>query len=425
MTGNIFQGHEKVELKTVTLTSAASRKRIDIKALVRNIDVFCSIFTPVTTARVRVIDATGMVQNLPILGEEILELVFKSPNREEFARIFHVYGIENQEYNDNGAAISFTLKLASIDNFKATATTINRGDRKNIHELVQSILTENLQTEADANIENTNGVEHIIIPNWSIWESIEYLRKRAVSSEYISPFLFFENQDGYHFLSYEKLIEQRQEKAETLVFVNESFKPGAGEGADRITVLENQIRNVTQFEVITRANAITQLQNGGLSSQVTTYDPFTRTSKTSAYSYTDLSTLIKKPLVDGFHPEHSESFANNISTPTIRTTLAVDTTNENYLSQEAAGAKQLFASAVGSTCIGFTVHGDSSLQAGDIIKFIGPARAESPEPDKQITGNYIIGSLKHGLLDGAMYDTIEAYRFGFGESLITTAEEST
>lgn len=417
-----FQGHEKVELKTVLLTSLISKQSVNIIPLVRNIDVFCSIFTPVITGKVRVIDATGIVQNLPIVGEEILELVFQTPNREEFSKLFHVYGIENQEYNDNGAAVSFTLRMATIDNFKATATSVNRGARKNISELVRDILTENLKTENELNIEDTNGVEHIVIPNWSIWESIEYLRNRAVSAEYASPYLFFEDQKGYNFVTYEKLIEQRRARADELIYTNESFKPEAGEGQGQITVLNSQVRNVNQFEIINRANAISRVQDGGMSSEVLLYDPFTKTLKTNQYNFNDLSTLVKRPLADAYHAEHSQGFANNMTSASQRVVLAVDSTNLNSISQEAVGAKQLFTSAIGGTCVGFNTNGDSGVQPGDVIHIVGPSRAESPDPDKQITGKYIIGSLKHGILDGAMFDTIEAYRFGFNEEIIPTPE---
>lgn len=415
---NIFQGHEKVNIKRLVLTSMSSRKGIDILPLAGNIEIFCSIFSPITTGTVKVSDATGTVYTLPIIGEEILELVFQSHERPEFSRIFHVYGTEDQEYNDNGAVVSFTLKIASIDNFKATATSLNKGARKNISEFITDILTNDLGTKNTLNVEETNGVERIVIPNWSIWEAIEYLRGRAVSKEYSSPYLFFEDQAGYHFLTYEKLIEQRDAEAEELTFVNESFKPGAGEGQGRETVLARQYRTVSQFAVISRSNPIIKLNEGGISSEVLMYDPFTKTLKTNQYNYNDLKSLVKKPLGAKFNAEHTPEFANTMPSASLRTVVTVDMNDQNYLSQEALGAKKLFASALKGTCIGFNTPGDSGLQPGAVITFLGPKRSDSPENDKQLNGKYIIGDLRHGILDGVMYTTVEAYKFGYDEEIV-------
>lgn len=415
---NIFQGHEKVTIKKIVLTSMSSRKGIDIAPIVGNIEIFCSIFSPVTTGTVKVSDATGTVYTLPIIGEELLEIIFQSNERPEFSRIFHVYGASDQEYNDNGAVVAFTLKLASIDNFKAIATSINKGARKNISEFVTDILTNDLGTKNTLNVEETNGVERIVIPNWSIWEAIEYLRGRAVSKEYSSPYLFFEDQAGYHFLTYEKLIEQREAGAEELTFVNESFKPLAGEGPNQETVLPRQYRNISQFSVITRSNPIVKLREGGISSEVMLYDPFTKTLKTNQYNYNDLKAIVKKPLGQKFNAEHTPEFANTMPSATLRTFVNVDLTDQNYLSQEALGAKNLFTSAIKGTCIGFTTNGDSGLQPGSVINFQAPKRTDNPENDKQLNGKYIVGDLRHGILNGAMYTTIEAYKFGYEEELV-------
>ncbi len=415
---NVFQGHEKVTIKRIILTSMSARKGIDIQPLVGNIDIFSSIFSPVTTGTVKVSDATGTVYALPIIGEEILDIAFQSHERPEFSRIFHVYGATDQEYNDNGAVVSFTLKIASIDNYKATATAINKGARKNISDFVTDILKNDLGTSYELNVEDTNGVERIIIPNWSIWETIEYLRTRAVSKEYASPYLFFEDQAGYHFLTYEKLIEQREAKAEELTFVTESFKPGAGENQNRDTVLARQYRTISQFSVITRSNPIIKLNEGGMSSEVFMYDPFTKTLKTNQYNYNDLKSIVKKPLGKKFNAEHTTEFANTMPSASLRTIVTVDMNDQNYLAQEALGAKKLFASAIKGTCIGFNAPGDSGLQPGSIITLLAPKRTHNLENDKQLNGKYIVGDMKHGILDGVMYTTIEAYKFGYDESVL-------
>ncbi len=413
-----FQGFEKVNIKRMILTSVSSRRGIDISPIARNIEIYCSIFSPVISGQIKINDATGSIQNLPVLGEEILELTFQTPGREEFSKSFFVYSLKDQEYNDNGALVSFTANFATIDHYKGSAISLNKGAKTNISDFVKDILTNDLGTSNEMNIEPTNGLERIVIPNWSIWETIEYLRQRAVSTEYSSPFLFFEDQKGYNFLTYEKLIEQREKLAEELVFMNESYKPGAGDNRGRVTVLPEHYRNVSQFGIITKTNTVQKVNEGGISSETILYDPFNKKTKVNTYNYSNLKDIVKKPLAKKFYSEHSSDFTKIMPTPTIKRVVAIDMEDKNYLSQDIIGAKQLFINALRGMCIGFTTNGDSQLQPGDIIMFLGPTRANSPEPDKQVTGKYIIGSLRHGILDGAMYTTVEAYRFGFNEEII-------
>lgn len=424
MTDNTFAGFDLVNVNRVSIMSIASKKAVDISPIVTSIEVYGTIFSPVTTGTIKVNDSLNVAKSLPILGQELLELEFTTPNRKPFTRSFFVHGLKDKSYGDNGSMTGYTLVISSVEHYQASLRQVSRADHCLVSDFLTNILKTDLKTEKPLNIEPTKGLEKIVIPNLSAWAAIEDLRKRAVSNEYASPYLFFEDNNGYHFLTYEKLIEQRESMADELVYNNNSYRPGAGDDAGQNTVLPRQFREVMQFEVISRANSVEDVFTGGISNQQILFDPFTKTTKNIKNNYADLKDIVKKPLGDKFYPDKSKTFtkAGGEDAGPISICL-VNSTEGYYQRQETEGVKTLFAAALNTFVIAFTAYGDSQLQPGDIIEFQGPALADSPEPDKQVNGKYIIGNLRHGINGNAMYTTIEAYRFGSSEKIIEDEEE--
>lgn len=419
MADNAFAGFDAVTIKTAAIMSLSTKRAADIRQLITHMEIYSSIFSPVTTGFIKFQDTTNALQKLPVLGEEILELEFASPDRKPFKRSFFVSGIQDKTFGDNGSLTGGTLVVSSVEHYQASMRQISKGSTSLVSAFVTDILKSDLKTERPIYAEETRGQEKIIIPNKGAWEAIEGLRKRAVSNEYSSPYLFFEDNDGYHFLSYEKLIELRERLADEYIFDNDPYKPGAAEDPGQNAVMPKQYRTVMQFEIITKNNNLEAVSTGGISNQQVLFDPFTKTTKTVRNNYADLSELVKKPLSDKFYPDKSKLFskAGGVDSGPLKVCL-VNSTESYYQQQETEGVKQLFASAFSSFVIGFTLYGDSQLQPGDVVMFRGPSLADANTSDGQITGKYIIGNLRHGIEGSALYTTVEAYRFGSGEKVV-------
>ena len=66
--------------------------------------------------------------------------------------------------------------------------------------------TGEIEPENPLNIELTKNIRKFVIPNLNPFQTINFLKEEAVSSEMSPHYLFFENPDGFHFRSLDSLI---------------------------------------------------------------------------------------------------------------------------------------------------------------------------------------------------------------------------
>lgn len=412
-----FAGHTHVNIKKLNIISLASRRTIDIRSVVLQLEIFGSIFEPTMCGSISLNDGSSEIQNLPLIGEELLDMEIESPGREPIKRIMHIHYPEGQEFDPNGTHVSIRLHFTSIDTFPGSVANISRGFKDNISKMVPAILKDFTGSTQKVVTEETKGIEHLVIPSLNAWKTIEFLRSRAVSQRYSSPFLFFEDQEGYNFMSYEYLIEQRKKMANELIFTNEPYLPDAGEAVvKRHTVLGRQYRNVDQFVVEQKSNAVNIAKEGGGSSRTIAFDIFEKKVKNIDVSYDDSKKVIKNPLGKRYEQGHSDGFFKS-KNPTRNFMMPLDNTNPHALVDQY-GERNLYTSILKETKITFTAPGDSQLQPGDVFKFIAPGRVNSKEPDVQLTGNYIIANIRHGIHSGQMFTTIDGYKCGLEEKII-------
>lgn len=412
-----FRGFDAVDIKTLRLVSLTSKRSVDIRQVVRNIAIYSTIFAPTTHGEIELYDGSGQVQNLPLIGEELLEIEFETPGREPFSRLFHVSKPESARFNENGTHYEVVLKFVSLDEFPAATANIQQGYKETIGEIARGVLQTWVGTKVDLDIEDTKGIEQLVIPGWNGWETMEFLRERAVSQKYFSPFVFFEDQQGYHFCSYEYLIEKRESKADELVFTSDPYLPESGEkSVNYNTVLSRQYRNVSNLEILEKADSIGMALNGGVHTRTIVFDMFEKNIRNVDVKHSEASSIVKKALGRKFNPTHSDDFLQ-AKNPTRRYMIPLDSFNAAAIAEQYS-QKQLFTALLNETVIAFNTHGDSELQPGDVIKFQMPATVASEKPDEQLSGKYIIGSLRHGIVGNQMWTTVEAYRYGFEEKII-------
>ena len=110
-----FDGINAVKIDNLNLTSLVSKRSIDITGTFVQLEIFQSIFQPTMLGSITISDGSGLLQNLPILGEEGLIIEIETPNRQKFSKLMYVYGVENLDYDENGTHINFKLNFASTD----------------------------------------------------------------------------------------------------------------------------------------------------------------------------------------------------------------------------------------------------------------------------------------------------------------------
>lgn len=415
MTSSNFQGHSQAEIKSATLISLSTEQMVDIKRGITKLEMYCSVFDPTMAMVVRIMDSSSTLYQLPMVGEELVEIEIASSGREPITRVMAVTKVEDLAFDSNGTCTGMTLHLMSFDQLPAVGTTVYKGAKCQISELVSALIKDYLKPEQSTklNVEETEGIETLIIPGWNVWESIEFLRSRAVSTKYHSPFLFFEGLEGYHFISVEGLVEQRLKKT-VETYTSEPFNVENSLSANKSTISERQRRNVDNLRIVSKANPISTVMNGGHSTTVRTFNMLQKEVVEATNDYTEMGSLMKRPLEGSFYPNHTAKLKNLVGKDSSRAvTFVVDDSNVSS-SITNYGRRNIISHNFGEVQIEFSTFGNTELDVGDIIKLEMPRTVDMQEEDLQLTGHYMITSFCHHYKDGHMLTAVEAYRVGFG-----------
>ena len=151
-----------------------------------------------------------------------------------------------------------------------------------ISSMVEKILESSryINTKKNIVIEETSGVRKIISPNMNPFRFINRLSEESISTRGQGHpyFLFFENNEGFHFESLGNLYSRP-----ILADYTTSETTGAKHPRD---VLDEYSRPIS-FKMLNTNNMISNIQGGLLASKMTSYNSFEKTYETTEYNYFD------------------------------------------------------------------------------------------------------------------------------------------
>lgn len=412
-----FEGHSYVQINEIRINSLVSNKTIDITRLVDKLNIYESLFDPTIIGEIHLTDPTGLLYDLPLLGEEFLFISFNSPKAKPFEKTFWVHKVPHVERDSSMQKHHLTLSFSSIEQLRGITTMIDRGFRGTLSNAVKDIFDRDLKTSKKLVVEQTKGVETIIIPTWNIFDTIEFIRHRAVSDKYHSPYVFFEDHDAFNFMSIEYLIDIKRSANNIVKFTSVPFSPEAGENSAKSTLLSNQYRNVENFHITKKSDTASLINSGGLSSRTQIFDLFEKKMKNVDMDYKEFANnVVKRPIDDKYNSQHSDMLAGMIDVPIIRYTIGYDKYNPSAY-HENFNKRTMFAKQLNDISVSFICYGDSELNVGDVIYIQIPRVSQAPNDDSQLTGNYIISRLQHTIDDTNLFTTVEANRLGHAEKV--------
>ena len=228
------------ELQKLTITSPHKKGDIDLKAAWSDFNIYENLFRNYLTADIQIVDGVGLMESLPIIGEETIHIQVKtkgivkqrppetnhpgpfegSQNEGRLSLKFRVVKIHNiTKLNDQ--MLTYTLNLVSeeaILNLKKKVRKSALDPAQNFEPSTISKLVERLYKQffqrgrPDAKkifIEPTKNNTDLIIPNQTPFKAFNFLASRAVANEKHavgSSFVFYESIRGFFFISMETLM---------------------------------------------------------------------------------------------------------------------------------------------------------------------------------------------------------------------------
>ena len=452
---------DKIEIESIT------GELFDISGIMIELNIYEDIFSNGITGDVAVIDAVNLFNVVPIIGQEVIRIKFKTPviDPDPMRELtFHIYKASRRTFkNDNTQA--YVLHFASPGTIKNALTKIHRtiginpedqNSTGQISDMVNEIVARDLAHEEEIpqleTIVPTQGTYQFVIPYWSPYKTINWLAKRAVPTSGGNDnsgnpadknYVFFEtinprteeSESGlvYNFLPIGFLYGQKSRHENTFFF---GPVPRAAASTGKLaTNIKDMYYTITSYEVLDSMDTLSAIRSGMFASKLISYDMNTKKITTKEYDYikefeneASSPTVVygkhdtRNPLTIAgtnaggfkFHKE-PDSFIQRYDTHSQYHDAGLDMNPQEWVLERQSAMAQMKMQRI--RC---EVPGNSYLRAGDVFEVFIPLMGEKPagpEQDKYMSGKYIITSLRHMVQKSGYFSTMELAKNAFYNQL--------
>lgn len=336
-------------------------------------------------------DAQDILNSFFITGNEKLIIKIDQPSLGyPLEREFKVTKITNRTGNGN-AGTKYIVHFVSGEVIDANTKIISKAYKgMRYSDIARDILQNYIKPKKINRIDSTSGAFDVIIPGFRPLEAMHWLASRSFSGTDSPNFFFFENREGFEFVSIKTLFAQKPVK--NMVYdiksVNDTPNSSSDVKRNRNSIEKMEVLNV--FDVLGTADA------GGYASSLTTVNIFNREIKQFVYSLTDMEgKLLNKHVPTNDRKllaQHSASYKTHI--------LVGDTKSEKENSVDRwLMPRQMHNAIMKNFMLRAEAALDISVKAGDIIYIDMPKFIAADDKGKGLddfrTGKYLVHSVSH------------------------------
>jgi len=379
----------------IKITNASGDDTKDIRGQILTLSIYEDIEEPTVFAEILIRDEIDLLTKLPIIGEENIEISFKSPTREQITTYkLRVFNITSSEISLNNKGSTYKLECVSIEHFLGTSVNIEKTYKDLISNMVNDILVNIIKTDKQLDIETTRGIIPFALPRIKAFPALDMLRQRAIS---MAPtggvFVFFQNQTGIVFKSLETMMEESKKSIESRVF---TYSPVTNTDADRETF---GYRNLINFSHLKKSNNVDKIKAGLFNNSTKSFDLLTKSYENTEFKLNEQSNRIVTGQATKSKLPNSPSFIDAFSNiAQNKYFVTKDTSKGNEFISNFLSFKQAYAALFNQNIVRAFAHGDNYLKVGDMVTLNLPeasAIKKSDVEDSTYSGNYMITKLRH------------------------------
>jgi len=414
---------QATQFKIKDLTLITKLGSVNITGIYQEINIYDSVFMPCVRGDILIQDAIGLSNKLLLDGSEYISMEitkgeesgFQS-NATTFKKTFRIYKLSGRE-NVNQNSELYILYFASDEMIYSEQQKINQSFTGTYSDIVNVVLKKYLSVPSNKinKITTTKGVHTAIVPNLSPFDTIDWLCKKAIDSESLPNFLFFENKYGYNFISLSELIQNPP-----IMDINFEPKNFATSG-------DKEFYGAREAKIVSSTDLVENIKNGVYAGKFIGIDPLTRKVSINRIDFQQTygktkSHLNKYPNFTGAvnkqGKDSAQMFDSKVSlyvfssfrgsSPWIKKNDAITGTiiddTHAYVFQRAP----IFANLL-QTTIHLNIPGNFGITSGAIINLIMPVKSTKPdageEIDETLSGKYIVTAARQ-VIKGDMHETV-------------------
>ena len=375
---------------------------VDVTNQVIGIEIFEDLFSPFITGNLMFKESLDIPNLVPLTGEEFVRIQIRTPTFEGKNRVidseFYLYkmtdkqmiGDRNQIYR-----LHFISKEAVVDLNKK----ISKSFSGKISELAKHFIkdiNDGLETDKDAIIQDTSNNVKYISNFWSPIKNLNYLTDTACNNRDNANYIFFQNRNGFNFVSLESLYYQNPNAQE---FIFDSWLREHDSTGKNIRRVEEEYKRIIDINIPQAYDHMENNRAGMYSSKLITHDILTK--KYSARNFDMRSEFFNNNHLN----QYPLSSKNNIHRPasTIITSPKYynnfdkygDVTNTRTMQRRLSTLQQAEGNRIEITVPGRTDY-TVGMKVGVKLNKTQPiSKQDTDYYDKIFSGNYLIGAINH------------------------------
>lgn len=420
ITGYRFAGD--LEIRSMLFVTSTGQT-LDVSSLIIELNIYQDINEHYLQCEAVFSDALRLFHTIEngFTGAEMLIVSFR--NRTDLDDIefndyvFGLYELSDRQQLDQDEV--YLLSGISIEAYSSTVQKISRAYGRNssttITNMIENISNEFILSDSaktiyrdlstgisytidkQIDLEQTEGLHSLIIPDLSVDGSIDFLINEADSVDHIPLFVFYEDKDGFKLRNISTLVEQ--EATATYAHFPFNFDLNNHTVSNE---KEYDFERIMSFAVIKQTNLLENAQKGLFKSTVTQVDLHKKSFNTTTFDYKN----------NKFKSLNSGSILGSITSDssvdiTMTSRKEQDASDTYYAKEQHRPKKidqfysqrQAYKRHIFNTIIEVTIPGNSELTVGQTLtlKFpiINDIQDTAQEVDKYLSGQYLITKLRH------------------------------
>jgi hypothetical protein len=371
----------------------------DVGAQVINVQFYEDLFAPFITGSLILKDSLDLVNLFPFIGEEYLELEISTPtlDKNNIKGKYYIYKMTNREMSGDKSVVyqlHFISVEAVVDLNKKTSRVFGDKISKMIEPFIKD-KTFGLESDKKVFIEDTLNNTKYISNYWTPIENIMYLADTAINTNRSPSYVFFENRDGFYFISLERLYTN----AVFQDFVYDKYTRDDRPGGGSIRNPEKDYKRILEISIPTAFDYMDRIRSGMLASRQVSYDVTKKTYSAKNYN-----------MFQRFEQQkHLNKYPINSDRSIFRAASRIITYPKNFgnfngfgdVTNAKSNQERLsLLKLAEANKINITVPGRCDYTVGQKIKLdlkrIEPlSKKDGDTTDKMFSGNYIIAAINH------------------------------
>lgn len=392
-----FAGDVEIEKARVVSSSGFFQ---DITNQIIGVQIFEDLLSPFITGTLVIKDSFDLINLFPFVGEEYVELKISTPTLKKgnLDAKFYIYKMTDRNMVGDRSVV-YQLHFISQDALLDLNKSISKTFSGKVSDVVKTLFedkTVGLQLASNKyKIEETVSSTKYTSNFWSPVKNILYLAENANNVNNSPSYVFFENRDGYNFVSLAYLY--KQPAIQEFVYDNYTRDNRALGGS--IKNLEEDFKRITDIKIPTGIDYMERITSGIYGSRMYTHDILSK--KITSKNFDMLESFKNKPHLNEFATASKKAVyrygAKTMFEPKYYNNFSNfgDVTNTSIIQERISLLKQAESTKVEITVPGrwdYTVGRKIDLKLNKVEPI---SKNDKKTLDNMFSGNYLISAINH------------------------------